>query len=306
MSTRSPTLSLSSTVGSTTRRWYFQPFGPVKETDDALLSMALIVTVIVLSSDAVPPGRSPCPAVEVPVAVLTGASPGGFSLADTVLLYVIDTLSDLELIEPLRGWGYVDRLELALGRLNVHDALGMIDGLDGARKGDGLCRERSGLRPAGQGKSQDHKPGRAQDRVYSLHASLPLLPNRPVRRWQFPYRRQTKPSVSLPTMQKLEKFHASVNRVPLVRWRVVDGASPNVARYLPAKRPSCAKPKRWATSATLTMSGSASRNARRTSFNRRSSTYWVGLMPRNRHNTTEGSGRSPRSARTIPACSKVG
>jgi hypothetical protein len=90
MSTWSPTLTLSSTVGSTTRRLYFHPFGPVK-TDDALLSMALIVTVIVLSADAVPP--SPCPAVEVPVAVLTGASPGGFSLADAVLLYVIDTLS---------------------------------------------------------------------------------------------------------------------------------------------------------------------------------------------------------------------
>ena len=62
-----PTLILSSTVGSTTRRSYFHPFGPVKVIDCALLSMALIVTVIVLSSDAVPPGRSPCPAVEVPV-----------------------------------------------------------------------------------------------------------------------------------------------------------------------------------------------------------------------------------------------
>src|SRR6516162_6828081 len=93
MSTWSPTLSLSSRVGSTTRRSYFHPFGPVKEIDDALLSIALIVAVIVLSWDAVPPGRSPCPAVEVRVAVLTGASPGGFSLAETVLLYVIETLS---------------------------------------------------------------------------------------------------------------------------------------------------------------------------------------------------------------------
>ena len=86
MSTWSPTLTLSSTVGSTTRRLYFHPFGPVKVTDGALLSIPVIVAVIVLSMDAVPPGRSPCPAVELPVAVLTGASPGGFSLAETVLL----------------------------------------------------------------------------------------------------------------------------------------------------------------------------------------------------------------------------
>jgi len=50
------------------------------------LSIPVIVAVIVLSKDAVPPGRSPCPAVELPVAVLTAASPGGFSLAETVLL----------------------------------------------------------------------------------------------------------------------------------------------------------------------------------------------------------------------------
>ena len=68
---------------------------------------------------------------------------------------------------------------------------------------------------------------------------------------------------------------------PGIRWRVVDGASPNVARYVPAKRPSCVKPKRSATSATLTLSGWASHSARRTSFNRRSSTYWVGVMPIN-------------------------
>jgi len=93
--------------------------------------------------------------------------------------------------------------------------------------------------------------------------------------------RETKPPVSSPTMQKLEKFHGPVRGTPGVRWRVVDGASPNVARYVPAKRPSCVNPKRWATSATLALSGWASRSARRTSFNRRSSTYWVGLMPRN-------------------------
>jgi hypothetical protein len=49
--------------------------------------------------------------------------------------------------------------------------------------------------------------------------------------------RETKPPVSSPTMQKLEKFHAPVRGTPGVRWRVVDGASPNIARYVPAKRP---------------------------------------------------------------------
>ena len=93
ISTWSPTLILSSTVGSATRRLYFHPFGPVKVIDCALLSMELIDAVIVLSTSAVPPGRSPCPAVEPVVAVLTEGSPGGFSLAETVLLYVIDTLS---------------------------------------------------------------------------------------------------------------------------------------------------------------------------------------------------------------------
>src|SRR6516162_4284770 len=93
MSTWSPTLSFSSPVGSTTRRLYFHPFGPVNVIDDAFLSIPVMVAVITLSWDAVPPGRSPCPAVVVPVVVLTGASPGGFSLAETVLLYVIDTLS---------------------------------------------------------------------------------------------------------------------------------------------------------------------------------------------------------------------
>src|SRR6516225_6565612 len=93
ISTRSPTLSLSRTVGSTTRRLYFHPFGPVNVTDDAPLSIALTVTVSVLSMAAVPPGRSPCPAVEVLLTVSTGAWPDGCTVAETVLLYVIDTLS---------------------------------------------------------------------------------------------------------------------------------------------------------------------------------------------------------------------
>src|SRR5690349_5054120 len=45
MSTLSPTLTCSNTVGSTTRRLYFQPFGPSKEIDDALLSMATMLAV---------------------------------------------------------------------------------------------------------------------------------------------------------------------------------------------------------------------------------------------------------------------
>src|SRR5271168_2656019 len=92
MSTLSPTLTLSNTVGSTICRLYFHPFGPTKVIDDAFLSIAAMVAVIVLCTDAVPPGRSPCPAVEVPVCVST-ASPAGFSLAETLLLYVSDTLS---------------------------------------------------------------------------------------------------------------------------------------------------------------------------------------------------------------------
>src|SRR6516225_8698980 len=67
MSTWSPTLSFSSPVGSTTRRLYFHPFGPVNVIDDAFLSIPVMVAVITLSWDAVPPGRSPCPAVVVPV-----------------------------------------------------------------------------------------------------------------------------------------------------------------------------------------------------------------------------------------------
>src|SRR4030095_232905 len=46
MSIRSPTLTLSNTVGSTTRRLYFHPFGPTKVIDDALLSMSAMLAVI--------------------------------------------------------------------------------------------------------------------------------------------------------------------------------------------------------------------------------------------------------------------
>src|SRR6516164_5305163 len=57
----------------------------------------------------------------------------------------------LELIEPLLACWYVDGLKTAIGLLDVYDALVMIDGCHGARKGGSLCRElRDLLRPAGQ------------------------------------------------------------------------------------------------------------------------------------------------------------
>jgi hypothetical protein len=42
---------------------------------------------------------------------------------------------------------------------------------------------------------------------------------------------------------KIEKIYGAGGRIPGIRWRVVNGASPNVARYVSAKRPSSAKPK---------------------------------------------------------------
>ena len=76
------------------------------------------------------------------------------SRGDGIVIRDRHLVPDLELIEPLRAFRNVDRLELAIGRLDVHDASGMIDGLDGARKSDGLRRQRSGeLRPARQRKS---------------------------------------------------------------------------------------------------------------------------------------------------------
>src|SRR5580704_13082344 len=96
------------------------------------------------------------------------------SRGDVVVIRHRYLVPDLELIEPLRACGHVDRLEAAIGFLDVHGALLMIDGRHGARKGDGLCRELFDLlRPAGQGKSQD-QPVSAQDRVYSLHVLSPL------------------------------------------------------------------------------------------------------------------------------------
>src|ERR1700730_14146853 len=59
MSTLSPTLTLSSTVGSTICRGYFHPFGPTKVIADAFLSMASIVAVIVLWTDALPRSGGP-------------------------------------------------------------------------------------------------------------------------------------------------------------------------------------------------------------------------------------------------------
>ena len=61
--------------------------------DDALLSISAMVAVIVRCTTAVPPGRASWPMVEALVPVSTAASPGGFSRADTLLLYVTETLS---------------------------------------------------------------------------------------------------------------------------------------------------------------------------------------------------------------------
>ena len=93
MSTLSPTFTFSRMVGSTTRRLYFHPFGPTKLTDEVFLSIALMVAVIVLCAAALPPGCVDCPILEPWTSAATGASPGGFNLAVTVLLYVIVTLS---------------------------------------------------------------------------------------------------------------------------------------------------------------------------------------------------------------------
>src|SRR5678816_2136726 len=75
MSIRSPTLTLSNTVGSTTRRLYFHPFGPTKVIDDALLSMSAMLAVIVRTMYAEP---LVCAMEDAVSAVLTAASPGGF------------------------------------------------------------------------------------------------------------------------------------------------------------------------------------------------------------------------------------
>src|SRR6478736_2831193 len=93
MSILSPGLILSSNVGSATRRLYRQSFGPTTLIDCAFLSTSVTVTVIVLSMAAVPPASAFCPMEVDPAILSTGASPGGFSLAVTVLLYVADTLS---------------------------------------------------------------------------------------------------------------------------------------------------------------------------------------------------------------------
>jgi hypothetical protein len=128
---------LSKIVGSTTRRLYFHPFGPTKLIDDASLSIALMVAVIVLCTTPMPPGRVDCPILEPWTSAATGASPGGFSLAVTVLLYVTVTLSPT-LSSSKRFAFLVDRLELAIVSLDVDDPLVKIDTLYRARKSDGL------------------------------------------------------------------------------------------------------------------------------------------------------------------------
>ena len=93
MSTLSPTLTMSNTLGSTTRRLYFQSLGPTKVIDEVPLSMPAMVAVIVRCTIAVPPGRASWPMLEALAPVSIAASPGGFTRADTLLLYVTETLS---------------------------------------------------------------------------------------------------------------------------------------------------------------------------------------------------------------------
>src|SRR4029453_9487917 len=81
MSTLSPTLTWSNTVGSTTRRLYFHPFGPTNVIDDALFSMSVISAVIVRTLAFVP---LVCPLMVAVLAVSTAASPGGFRRTRTL------------------------------------------------------------------------------------------------------------------------------------------------------------------------------------------------------------------------------
>ena len=55
---------------------------------------------------------------------------------DVVVIRRRHLVPDLEFVEPLRALGHVDRHELAVGRLDVHAALGVIDRLHGARNGE--------------------------------------------------------------------------------------------------------------------------------------------------------------------------
>jgi hypothetical protein len=155
MSTLSPTLTLSNTVGSTICRLYFHPFGPTKVTRSCRSRRWSRSS---FSARCRAPGCAPCPAVEVPVSVSTGASPGGFSLAET-LLYVIDTLSSTLAHRTLAALG-TSTVSKRHG-FDVHDALGMIDGCHGARNGDCLCRELFDLRaqPGRRAKTNPDAPG---------------------------------------------------------------------------------------------------------------------------------------------------
>ena len=151
MSTWSPTLTFSSTAGSMTRRTYFHPFGPTKVMDDAILSMESIVAVIVLCKAVVPPGRTSCPATVVAIAVIDRCLARWLQSHDDVgVVGRLHLIPDLDFVEPRRALGHVQRHELAVGRLDVHAAPGMVDRLHGTLDGDRRCWQRFDLRPAGK------------------------------------------------------------------------------------------------------------------------------------------------------------
>src|SRR4029453_13760720 len=114
MSIRSPTLTLSNTVGSTTRRLYFHPFGPTKVIDDALLSISAMVAVIRRTIAALPLVWSLTVDFS---AVSTAFSPAGFRRTMTLLLYVAFSLS------PTLNWSKRMTLLGTLTATNVPSAV---------------------------------------------------------------------------------------------------------------------------------------------------------------------------------------
>ena len=102
MSTLSPTFTLARAAVSCTLDMYFQPFGPVKVTDGASGSMAVIVAVIVTllglgatRQDLFGTGRALGPAVHVRLAGLLQPDD------DVLVIPGVDLVADLDLLEPL-------------------------------------------------------------------------------------------------------------------------------------------------------------------------------------------------------------
>jgi hypothetical protein len=66
---------------------------------------------------------------------------------DVVVVRHLQLVPHLELVEALGARGHVDGDELAIGRLDIHGAIVLVDRLYGAGNGDGLFRELFHLRP---------------------------------------------------------------------------------------------------------------------------------------------------------------